>query len=316
MAEPETVFEGLPKCGPVYAVDVGGSKLETALVSVSGEVEFLKRVEPAPLTAEALVEVIAEHYEEVVRAAGPVAGCGVTIPGLADPISGMWRHASFSGLRDWPVRAVLAERLGVEVAIANDVDACALAELRWGGGRGHRDFIWITLSNGVGGALVLNGRLYCGALHAAGEIGHMKAVRDGHPCECGARGCLEQYASGRAIARDYAFRAGLPELASAKEVALRAQSGEEAARLAFFRAGTHLGEVLADAIGLLNLPLVFVGGGVAQSFPLMREAVETALRANLYIEANPLPEIRLTQLGYHAALRGAASVFLQSQTET
>lgn len=299
------------KSGPVYAVDIGGSKLVTAIVSADGEVQSLRRREPAPLTPEALIEAIAQQYAEALEEAGPVAGCGVTIPGLADPRRGLWRHASFSGLRDWPVQAALAERLGLEVAIANDVDACALAEQRWGAAQGRRDFLWITLSNGVGGALVLDGSLYTGAGHAAGEIGHLKAVRGGIPCECGGRGCLEQYASGRAIARHYAQSGGTADGASAQEVARRALSGEPAAREAFALAGSHLGEVLADAIGLLNVPLVFFGGGVAQSFALMRDAVEGSLRTNLYAEANSLPEMRVTQLGYHAALLGAASVFLQ-----
>ena len=296
---------------PVYAVDIGGSKLLTALVSGGGKVERLRRWEPVPSTPEALLELIAEQYAEAMQEGGPAAGCGVTIPGLADPRRGLWRHATFSGVRDWPVKAALESRLGIPVAIANDVDACALAELRWGAAKGRKDFLWITLSNGVGGALVLNGSLYTGPGSAAGEFGHLKAVRGGISCECGGRGCLEQYASGRAIARYYARHAGMAENLSAQEVAKRAQGGDLAAREAFVQAGTHLGAVLADAIGLLNVPLVFIGGGVAQSFSLMRDAVEAALRTNLYAEANPLPELRITQLGYHAALLGAASVSLQ-----
>lgn len=295
----------------VFAVDLGGSKLMTSAVTAEGHLYAVRRVEPVPKTPTEILEVIADHRDRLVENGHVLRGAGVAIPGLTDSGAGLWRHASFSGIRDWVVREAVERRLGIPVAIANDVDACALAEARWGGARGKRDFLWITLSNGVGGALFLNGELYAGAGCAAGEIGHMKAVRGGHSCGCGGRGCLEQYASGRAIARAYAERTGGSPL-GAREIAELAKRGQAHALEAFREAGRHLGAVLADAISLLNVPLVFLGGGVAQSFALMRETFDATMVENLYPEANPLPEVQVTQLGYEAALLGAASVFLQS----
>ena len=293
--------------GPILAVDLGGSKLLLGLVGADGSIQAVRRVDPVPAQQEELLESIT-GYAASLQSEGhaPPARCGVAIPGLTDPIRGIWRHASFSGIRDWAIRDELQDRLGIPVSIANDVDACALAERLWGGARDEPDYLWITLSNGVGGAIVLDGRLYRGPGFAAGEIGHMKAVRDGLPCGCGGRGCLEQYASGRAISRHYRDLRG--DSLSAATIAERAREGDEAALDSFRRAATHLGNVLADALMLLNLPRVFLGGGVARALDLMEAPLREALAANLYPEANTIPHLSPTRLGYEAALLGAASL--------
>lgn len=300
--------------GQIFAVDLGGSKVLTGLVERSGRFSEVERFVPEGGDVESILEIIESRFD-ALSASVSLVGCGVTIPGLADPVKGVWRHASFSGVGNLPLRDLLEKRLGIPVAIANDVDACASAEQRWGGGRACRNFAWVTLSNGVGGALVLNGELYRGEGFAAGEMGHMKAVRGGRACECGGFGCLEQYASGRAIAQDYRNRAGVERACSAEEVADLCRRDDPHARAAFEYAAQQLGIVLSDVVSLLNLPVVFFGGGVAQSFDLLRPAVAAALEANLYAEANAVPELKVTELGYHAALLGAASIFISQEKE-
>lgn len=300
--------------GQIFAVDLGGSKVLTGLVERSGRFFEVERFVPGEGGIDLILEEIESRYH-ALKASFPLDGCGVTVPGLADPVTGIWKHASFSGVGNLPLRDLLEKRLGLPVAIANDVDACASAEQRWGGGRAFRNFAWITLSNGVGGALVLNGELYRGEGCAAGEIGHMKAVRGGRACECGGCGCLEQYASGRAIAHDYRNRAGVEGPCSAEDVADLCRMDDPHARAAFDYAGQQLGIVLSDVVSLLNLPVIFFGGGVAQSFELLRPAVVAALEANLYAEANGVPELKVTELGYHAALLGAASIFISQEKE-
>ncbi|MEX0326252.1 MAG: ROK family protein [Puniceicoccaceae bacterium] len=297
--------------GPFLAVDMGGSKLMLGLVQADGSARAVHRVEPVPEFGESLLGVISAYV-------GSLAGeglelpqsCGVAVPGLTDPVHGLWRHGSFSGIKDWPIRDELESCLGMPVFIANDVDACAVGERLWGGAAHEPNYLWITLSNGVGGAVVLDGHLYRGPGFAAGEIGHMKAIRDGIPCECGGHGCLEQYASGRAISRHYKEFVGEAdvELLSAESIAGRARAGEREAQAAFSTAAAHLGDVLADAVMLLNIPCIFLGGGVSQAFDLMEKPLQDALERNLYPEANTLPRIQVTRLGYEAALLGAAAV--------
>ena len=303
-----TVKQEVDDAGPIYAVDLGGSKLLTACVDSEGTARNISRVEPTPADVEGILSVITDHHDAIVKK-GECAPtrCGIAIPGLTDPVHGVWRHASFSGIRDWPIRDQLEERIGIPVFIANDVDACALAERLWGGAKSEPDFLWITLSNGVGGAIMLDGRLYRGANHAAGEIGHMKAVRDGLRCGCGGCGCLEQYASGRAISRHYQAISPRGVLLPAKIIAGLARDGDAVAKEAFSTAGRHLGIVIADAVSLLNVPCLYVGGGIAQAYDLMENAVHEALIKNLYPEANTIPRIEVTPLGYDAALLGAAA---------
>ncbi|MEX0331562.1 MAG: ROK family protein [Puniceicoccaceae bacterium] len=293
--------------GPCLSVDLGGSKLLLGLVQADGSIQAVQRVEPAPEQGEKLLEIISGYVDSLSPDKRDLPKrCGVAVPGLTDSAGGLWRHSSYSGVEDWPIRDELEERLGMPVFIANDVDACAVGERLWGGAAHEPNYLWITLSNGVGGAIVLDGHLYRGPGFAAGEVGHMKAVRDGIPCECGGRGCLEQYASGRAISRHYEKRVG--DSLSAAAIAERAREGDQQAKAAFSTAATHLGDVLADAIMLLNIPCVFLGGGVAQAFDLMEKPLQDALERNLYPEANTLPRIQVTRLGYEAALLGAAAV--------
>jgi glucokinase len=291
----------------VYAVDIGGSKMLSAVVSADAELDRLRIWSAVPADPRQLLERIAADFEEAA-AQFSIGACGVSIPGLTDPEKGLWRHASFSGMRNWAIGPALRDSLGVPIAICNDVDACAHAEIRWGLGKEAQDFAWITLSNGVGGALVLQGAPYLGSSYAAAEIGHMKAVRSGLPCECGGFGCLEQYASGRAIARQYARKKGLDDAPSCAEIAAWARGGDAIAREVFDEAGGHLGNVIADVISLLNLPLIVFGGGVALSFDLLNNTFTQTLAASLYPEANPMPRVEVTPLGYHAALLGAASL--------
>jgi glucokinase len=281
----------------------------TGCVDADGTLRQVSRVEPAPVDVEGILQAVTEQYEAILKKEDCVpARCGMAIPGLTDPLRGVWWHGSFSGIRDCPIRDVVEERLGIPVYMANDVNACALAERLWGGAKAEPDYLWVTLSNGVGGAIMLDGRLYHGPGCAAGEVGHMKAVRDGGlPCDCGASGCLEEYASGRAISRHYKDLNKGKELLPAKAIAGLARDGDAAAMEVFQSAARHLGNVLADAISLLNVPCIFLGGGVAQSFDLMEEVLLEALGNNLYPEANKVPRVAMTHLGYEAALLGAAA---------
>ncbi len=188
---------------------------------------------------------------------------GATIPGLADAASGMWGEASFSGIRELPIARLLRQEFGLPTAIENDARACALAERLFGGRKSCGRFFYVTVSNGIGGALFLNGALYTGALGNAGELGHCTAVENGRPCGCGKRGCLEAHAAGPAITKNYMELGGTPgeERRAAHGERLPPARGQGAAALCTFALeGRLLGAALAQAVNILNPARIILGG--------------------------------------------------------
>lgn len=297
----------MKKC---LALDIGGSKLIVALVDESGKVLAQEKTafSPRPTQEEVLEKILSSTAR--LPMAGEVVACGATIPGLADPKKGLWVYAPYSGIGNFPIAQLLGERLGLDVYIENDVNACALAEQRWGACREMRDYLWITVSNGVGGALVLNGQLYAGAGGNAGEIGHL-TVEDGGPqCPCGKFGCLEACAAGPAIARRYRKAAGLPEgdPIDAAQIAARARAGEPEALAVWRKTGNYLGRAIAAATNLLNLQAAIIGGGVSLSFDLLQEGIAEVYAREAFATANAGMPILQTGLGYEAGLRGAAAL--------
>ena len=292
----------------VLAVDIGGSKV---LCGVVGEDGSVSRTQGEQLdTASGLDGLMAaiRRCAEAVLEGQRVEAVGATIPGLADAARGLWVYAPFSGLSDIPIAQMLADVFRVPVAIENDVNACALAEMRFGACRDVRDFVWVTVSNGVGGAVVLEGRLYTGAHGNAGEVGHLcveddpvKALR----CGCGRDGCLEAMASGCGLVRRYA-ETGV----SAKDIGARARAGEAKACAVMAQTGTYLGQAIATCVNILNPSAVILGGGVSQDFDLFSDALMRAYQSRVFTRANPDVCIRQTGLGYNAALLGAATLAL------
>jgi glucokinase len=288
------------------AVDIGGSKVLCGVVAEDGEV---LRTEGEPLDKAKGLDGLLDAIRRCAGAAldgGRVDAAGATIPGLADARRGLWVYAPFSGLADIPIAQMLAEMFGVPVAIENDVNACALAEMRFGVCRDVRDFIWVTVSNGCGGAVVLDGRLYTGAHGNAGEVGHLCVEEDparALRCGCGRDGCLEAMASGQGLARRYA-EPGV----SAKDIGARARAGEPKACAALAQTGAYLGRAIADCVNILNPSAVILGGGVSLDFDLFSDALVRVYRARVFERANPALRILPTAMGYRAALLGAATL--------
>ncbi|MCL2741271.1 MAG: ROK family protein, partial [Oscillospiraceae bacterium] len=238
--------------GSVLAIDVGGSKIIAAIVDGEGAVVDRRDAGLRPdVTASGLTEMIVGMKEGLFGAnpgiARGITRAGMTIPGVADMRRGVWVYACFSGIGDFDVAGKLGPRLGLEVHIGNDANLCAYAEMVYGVCRDDPDFIWVTVSNGVGSGVVSGGRLMDGATSCAAELGHIVVEEDGETCPCGNVGCLEAHASGPAIARRYhkgleaagrAPAAGAP--ASAREVAERARMGDAAAAEAYEHAGRCL----------------------------------------------------------------------------
>jgi glucokinase len=272
----------------VLAVDVGGTKLAAGRVASDGE--LLERTTCAtPIAAEDLFTAVLALVAEV--RAGDEVACGVGCGGPMAPGGDAVSPLNIPGWRDFPLRSLLTDALGLPTWIDNDAKALALAEGWCGAARGERDFIAMVVSTGVGGGIVLDGRLLEGAAGNAGHIGHVIVEPGGRLCSCGARGCLEAEASGTAIAA----RSGRP--------AAEAPVEERA------RAGLLVGRAVASVVSLLDLRLATVAGSVALGFgepffAAARDELERSARIDYARGARIVP----AGLGDEGPLVGAAAV--------
>jgi glucokinase len=311
-------------------VDLGGTNLRIAAVSESGEIVDV--ISTATDVKRGRDVVISEMTEAIQALAGrlkaqTLTGVGIGVPGIIDMTTGMLRKSpNLPGWEDYPVREEIERRLGSRVILENDANAAALGELWMGAGKGAEDLCMFTLGTGVGGGIVLNGQIWHGMTGMAGELGHTPADPNGHPCGCGSRGCVEQYASATAVKRlaMEAIKSGkAPQLAAAqkrdgeitsKAVFDLARSGDAPAQKVFDVVGESLGISIAAAINTLNLPIYVVGGGVSAAWeafsPRMFETVKQ--RSFIYLATGPESGrrnptvIRRAQLGSDAGILGAA----------
>jgi glucokinase len=233
----------------VVAVDIGGTKLAAAVVDERGSVQARHQVPTRGDDAEALFSTLVALVDGVVaEAAVPLAGCGVGCGGPMAPRGETVSPLNIVVWREFPLRHRLGDHLGLPTWVDNDAKALALGEGWRGAARGETDFLAMVVSTGVGGGLVLDGRLLDGAAGNAGHVGHVIAVPDGRLCGCGAHGCLEAEASGTAIA------------------AVTGRSARHAPPEVRVRTGTLVGRVVASVANLLDLRLACVAGSVALGF--------------------------------------------------
>jgi glucokinase len=278
-------------------LDVGATQLKLALL----DGERLVEERQAPTRSEdGGPDAVFERIAELGRGAGRVDSIGVALPGLFDldgnalllpNLHGDWRGA--------PVRRRLEESLGAPVRLINDGHAFVLAEATLGAGRGADDLVGIVCGTGIGGGLMLRGRLHLGAADRSGEFGHHTVVEDGLPCPCGNRGCLELYAGARAIAR----AAGAT---SFEETLARASGGESIACGALERAGELIGLALANVLMFVCPDRVVIGGGVAEAGPILLEPVRAAVAARARVAPLDRIDIVAADLGPSAGAVGAA----------
>ena len=307
----------------VVGVDVGGTKTLLALVDPGGGVRARRRVETPQRGPEDLVQVLVRELEALLEQAGrrreDVLGLGVGAPGPLDPRSGVvFEPPNLAGWRDVPLAAMLQEAAGIPTWVENDANAAALAEAWVGVGTGVRDLIYITVSTGIGGGLILDGELYHGVSGTAGEVGHMTVEPEGPLCGCGRRGHLEAVASGGAIARmaQEAVRAGretrlsaLPSQAlTAEAVAEAAAQGDALAREIYARAGSYIGLAVASLVNVLNPAMVVFGGGVSKAGDLLLEPVRRVVRERAFRRPAQAAQIVPAGLGDDVGVIGAAAV--------
>ncbi|GHU99901.1 glucokinase [Clostridia bacterium] len=266
----------------ILAVDIGGTKTALGLVGsddrlsadakIDTVADFGALVDKVYGAADALLRTNGLTWESIGRA-------GIACPGPLNIPKGLIVNVATTGWKNIPITRLFRERLGRETFLINDCKAAALGEYRFGAGKGCPSMAYMTVSTGIGGALVLDGRLHDGRFGNAGEFGHLTAEENGLPCGCGKRGCLELYASGTAIARVYGEKTG--EKRTAKEIGLLARRGDGAASETLTGAAVYLGRAIATVFIVAEPELLVIGGGVSRMYDLMRETVEQTVAAQL-----------------------------------
>ena len=287
-------------------VDLGGTNLRIA--AVDGDGKLLEKLTLGAEVSRGREFVITEMCKaiETVRAkyngSGQLLGIGIGVPGFIDMAAGMVMESP--NLPDWksfPVRDEIERRLNTTVILENDANSAAMGEKWLGAGRQYDHMAMYTLGTGVGGGLVFNGRLWHGMTGMAGELGHFNVYADGHPCGCGSRGCLEQYASATAVVRmahEAIARGESEELEklshdpgqfTSRSIYNLAVQGEHAAKKVFENVGRALGIGIGAMVNALNLPMYVIGGGVSSAWDAFATTMfeEMKFRSSIYSLTSP-----------------------------
>ncbi len=307
------------------AIDIGGTRARTALIDAAGHILERSAISTQPEQGMDIgLQRICQAAAEIMGARPPelIKGIGVAAPGLVDP----WRGIAFSpvNLAGWenvPLKDIFEQAFGRPARAGNDANLAALGEQRYGAGSGSRNMIYLTISTGIGGGIISEGRILLGEHGFAGEVGHCAIDLDGPLCNCGNRGCLEAMASGTALARDAraAIEAGLPSslltlangdlnAVDAVMIGLAAEQGDSLARHLIDQAGIFIGTGIVNLMRLFDCDLFVLGGGVSN----LGERLFSAIRRTAYERAFPAQreDLRIVpaRLGDDAGLLGAAAL--------
>jgi glucokinase len=317
--------------GSVIGIDMGGTTIKAGMVTPGGEVSA-QTVLPT-LAAEGPAAVLAQAVKavnEVIARAGngPPAGVGVGIPGIVSARDGLVRYPpNFARWGDVDVTGILRRETGLPVVTENDANCAALAEARFGAGRKHANFIFVIWGTGVGGGIILDGKVYRGPGGGAGEIGHITIDRNGPECRCGNRGCVESYIGQRYLSHrarvvieregSAGRRSAILDLAggdTAKiepELISRAAEGGDAVASAILReAGGMLGVALATVVNIMDITTAVIGGGISAAPDFVFEAAAAEMRSRVLTPHRESIVVERAMLGNQAGVIGAASLLL------
>ena len=303
----------------VLAIDIGGSKYIVGIMREDGSLLVYEKYLWDTLTPECVFGSI-EKSSKALLAKYPQYKCeavGATIPGLADPVNGIWVEACFSGIKNLPIAGMLENALDLKAYIDNDTNACTVGEKMYGHAKNISDFVYFTVSNGCGGAIFANNRRYYGGLGNAGEVGHCVVVENGRQCNCSSKGCFEAHASGRAIGQNYIELGGCliaGNIPTAKQVDVLARGDDKIATAAYDLEGYYIGKVAAMVANIVNPQMIIIGGGVSMGYDLFEKSLLKTVEEQTYRFANRGLRILKTALGYEGALVSAGALAFNGKT--
>lgn len=313
--------------GRVVGLDLGATKMLGVLMDERATVWRRVR-KPTPLGGNAAVrdgvlDIIAELVLAGRDSGSAPVGISIGAPGFIHPENGAILDASNLGVRDLPLREIVAQTFGLPTLVLHDVEAAALGEARFGAGVGSRYLAFLNVGTGIAVGLILRGQVYAGAAGRAGEIGHVCVQRNGPPCVCGRRGCLEALASGPAIARRaqsaiaqnqpsaiLTLVGGALDQITAETVAEAARQGDALALALVAEAADYLGLAVAGLINVLDLECVIVGGGLSQLGDLLLKPIRAAAANYVLADYRDSVPILPPALGTDAGAVGAAAALL------
>jgi glucokinase len=302
--------------GTIVSVDIGGTQIRAAVYPHDDIIPITVRRVPTASAEGAVLERMIELIESVIQG-NAVDAISIAIAGPLDPNTGCVINApNIPGWTDFPLGKKLTDHFHVPVFIGNDANLAALGEWKYGAGQGYHDVLYLTISTGIGGGVIINDQMLVGTRGMAAELGHVVVMSDGPVCSCGVRGHLEAVSSGTAIARfvsEEIARGRATSLTgnvkiSARDVANAAHAGDELAVEAFCRAGRYLGQSLADFLHIFNPSIVIFGGGVSQSGPLLFDPMKESMKNFVMDEAYLDVKMAIAQLGDDAGLIGALAL--------
>jgi len=299
----------------IGAVDIGGTKIAVGIVDDKGKVLARAQTPTDGNSYAKGLEAIARMLRETSTQAGArVTGIGIGATGPVDPIRGEFGDVDFlPGWRNKNLVGDLEQSFSVRAAMENDGDAAALGEAGWGAGRSHTRLIYVTVGTGIGGGIILDGKLYRGVDGSHPEIGHQVLDASGPKCSCGFRGCWESLAAGPAMVAwldrhapaGHFDRQGI----TAKRICELALEGDELAGHAVEHEAYYLGLGLANLISLFTPDAIVLGGSVMRSAPLFMERIHEVIRGGCRFVPAEKTELMLASLGDDTNLIGAARVW-------
>ncbi|GAA2363828.1 MULTISPECIES: ROK family glucokinase [Streptomyces] len=311
--------------GLTIGVDIGGTKIAAGVVDEEGSILETCKV-PTPRTPEGVVDAIADAVR-TVSTGHDIEAVGIGAAGYVDDKRATVLFAPNINWRHEALKDKVEQRVGLPVVVENDANAAAWGEYRFGAGQGHDDVVCITLGTGLGGGIIIGGKLHRGRFGVAAEFGHIRVVPDGLLCGCGSQGCWEQYASGRALVRYAKQRAnatpenaqvllglgdGTPEGIQGKHISDAARQGDPVAIDSFRELARWAGAGLADLASLFDPSAFIVGGGVSDEGDLVLDPIRKSFRRWLVgNQWRPHAQVLAAQLGGKAGLVGAADLARQ-----
>lgn len=296
----------------ILCLDIGSSKISG---SVSDENGVMHSVSTNPIPTgtdikKTVIEKIFDYTDRIIDR-NDIDRIGISVPGLTDADKGIWVYSPVSGIHDLDLRKLLGDKYNLPVYAENDVNACALAEKRFGVCKDEDDYMWIAVTNGVGGSIVTDGRLYKGIRGNAGEIGHIVVNENGPVCRCGNKGCLEAQASCYAIENTY-LDMYPGDTKSYEEITTMVYMGHHEVAKMFYDAGYFMGKAVASAATLLDIGL-FVFGGAPLSFELMEKGISDGIERYAFKGTGLTIKTVKTGLENKAELLGALTVALNGK---
>lgn len=284
------------RSGNIIGIDVGGTFIKIGVVTPAGKIISCKKISTPKRADYRIISNEVKVYKNI-------KGIGIGVPGFVDTKKGIvHKLVNIEGWNKVPLQRLIEKAAGIPVRIDNDVNCMVLGEVVFGIAKGKKNVFGITLGTGVGGGIIINGKIYRGSSFTAGEVGHVTVIKDGPKCKCGNRGCLEALVGNKRIIA----RGGK----SPEELQKSALKGNKQAIRIWNEIGEYIGIVLAGIVNVLNPELVVIGGGVANAGNLIMKSIRETVEKRAVPVARDIVKIKFSKLGDDAGILGAAALIM------